>query len=192
MTETYLPEDFIEINSNTPKGHKGQLASHKRYSDLEQDTGFNTDVDKSDDNRRHVGKHLHQTATLPSASLSRKGELLKHPVKRMTRKKTHASIMTLKALRRKVPISLSGDSSDYARTKKDDSNTRNNESSDMLGGDSHEHNKKKASKASKQDQSKTIDLRKVQKNMTGSKDKRVFRKEVEKRREVVVKDKKVC
>ena len=61
MTETYLPEDFIEIDSNTPKGLKGQLASHKRYSDPEQDTGFNTDVDKSDGNRRHVGKPLRQT-----------------------------------------------------------------------------------------------------------------------------------
>lgn len=46
------------IDPDTPKGRKGQVASHKRCSDLEQDTGFNTDVDKLDDNRRHAGNPL--------------------------------------------------------------------------------------------------------------------------------------
>jgi hypothetical protein len=83
-------------------------------------------------------------------------------------------------LRRKIPVSLSGDGSDYAGTKKDNSYIRNDKSGNVLGGDDHEHKKKEM-----------IDLRKVQKSVKGSKDRRAFRKEVEERREVVAKDKKV-
>jgi len=140
-TETYLPQDLIEVHSDTPK-RKPKLK--KRI--IEE---FSEEDDEDED--------------------------------------SHIDYETPKALRRKVPVSLSGDRSDYVGTKKDDSNIRNNESGNVLGDDDHKHKKK----ASKQDQTEKIDLRKVQKSMTGSKDKRAFRKEVEERREVVAKDKKV-
>ena len=56
-TETYLPQDLIEIDDDTPKGHKE--GSHKRHTaDPGRDTGFDTDVDESNSNRHHAAKSL--------------------------------------------------------------------------------------------------------------------------------------
>ena len=212
-TETYLPHDF-ETDDNTPKGHKGQVTSHtRRAADPEHDTGFNTDVDESDANQHHAAKPLHQTGysivLFISKRLTRKTETYlpsdlseiyddtpkRKPKRRIIQESSEEDedsqidYETPKALRRKVPVSLSRDGSDYAETKVDDSN--NESDCDFASGDRMREDREHKTKANKTKKGEMIDLRKVQKRATASKDKRTFRKEVEERREVVAKDKKV-
>src|SRR5260221_708816 len=61
-TETHLPQDFIKIDDDTPKGNKGQVTSHKsQTADMEHDTGFHTDVDKPDGSQHHAAGRLRRT-----------------------------------------------------------------------------------------------------------------------------------
>src|SRR5260221_5884175 len=105
-TETYLPQDLIEIYDDTPKckpNLKRQIISES----------------SEDDGNSHINYE------------------------------------TLKALRRKVAVSLSSDGSDYAGTKEDDSNIQNNESGYAMGNhwmeEDREHRKTKVTKEMNQD-----------------------------------------